>query len=40
MEIIKFIFDGIDLIAKVLGFLALYSIAIAVADWRRLNTND
>ena len=27
--------DSIDLIAKVLGFLALYGIALALLDWRK-----
>lgn len=27
--------DGVGFIAKVLGFIALYSIAIALTDWRR-----
>ena len=27
--------DGIGLLAKVLGFIALYSIAIALTDWRK-----
>lgn len=28
-------FDTIDLLAKILGFLALYGIAIALLDWRK-----
>ncbi len=35
MEIIKLIFNSIDLIAKILGFVALYAIAIALLDWRK-----
>lgn len=39
MEIINFLFDAIDLVAKILGFIALYAIAIALTDWRHLNKN-
>jgi len=28
-------FESIDLLAKILGFLALYGIAIALLDWRK-----
>lgn len=35
MELLSLMFDGIDLIAKILGFLALYGIAIALLDWRK-----
>jgi len=28
-------FDTIDLLAKILGFIALYGIAIALLDWRK-----
>ena len=35
MEIIKVLLDSIDLIAKILGFLSLYAIAIALLDWRK-----
>tara|TARA_Y100001972_G_C7571915_1_gene287016 strand:- start:453 stop:602 length:150 start_codon:yes stop_codon:yes gene_type:complete len=35
METIKALGDGIGFIAEILGFLALYAIAIAVTDWRR-----
>ena len=27
--------DSIDLLAKVLGFIALYGISIALLDWRK-----
>ena len=27
--------NSIDLLAKILGFLALYGIALALLDWRR-----
>jgi hypothetical protein len=35
MEIIKVLLDSVDLIAKILGFLSLYAIAIALLDWRK-----
>lgn len=35
MELLSLMFDGIDLLAKILGFLALYGIAIALLDWRK-----
>jgi hypothetical protein len=35
MEVIKVLLDTIGIVAQVLGFLALYAIAIAVTDWRR-----
>ena len=35
METIKALLDAINIVAQVLGFLALYAIAIAVTDWRR-----
>lgn len=35
MELLKIMIDGIDLLAKILGFLALYAIAIALTDWRK-----
>ena len=35
MEILNLMLDGVGLIAKILGFIALYSIAIALTDWRK-----
>ena len=35
MELLNLMLDGIGLLAKVLGFIALYSIAIALTDWRK-----
>lgn len=35
MELLSLMFDWIDLLAKILGFLALYGIAIALLDWRK-----
>jgi len=36
IEILKFTFDAIDIIASILGFLALYGIAIALIDLKRM----
>ncbi len=36
IDIINFIFETIDLIASVFGFLALYGIAIALLDIRKI----
>lgn len=36
METIKALLDGIGLIAQALGFIALYAIAIAMFDWRKM----
>lgn len=35
MELLNLMLDGVGLIAKILGFIALYSIAIALTDWRK-----
>lgn len=35
MEALNFLLDGMDLFAKILGYLALYGIAMALIDWRR-----
>lgn len=35
MEAIRALLDAIGIVAQVLGFVALYAIAIAVTDWRR-----
>jgi hypothetical protein len=35
MELLKIMIDAIDLLAKILGFVALYAIAIALTDWRK-----
>jgi len=35
MEIITSALNTVGFIAKVLGFFALYAIAIALVDWRR-----
>lgn len=40
MEIIKVLLDSIDLIAKILGFLSLYAIAIALLDWRKTSNYE
>jgi len=37
IDLLKLILEGVDLIASILGFIALYAIAIAVLDWRKLN---
>lgn len=36
MEVIYWLFNVTSMIAHILGFLALYSIAIALIDWRRM----
>ena len=36
MQVIYWLFEATSMIAHILGFLALYSIAIALADWRRM----
>lgn len=36
METIIALLDGISLIAQALGFVALYAIAIAMFDWRKM----
>ena len=36
METIKALLDGVSIIAQALGFLALYAIAIAMFDWRKM----
>jgi hypothetical protein len=35
MELLKIMIEAIDLLAKILGFVALYAIAIALTDWRK-----
>jgi hypothetical protein len=35
MELLKIMIETIDLLAKILGFVALYAIAIALTDWRK-----
>ena len=35
METLTLLFDCMDLFAKILGYIALYSIAMALIDWRR-----
>jgi len=37
IDLVKLILEGVDLIASILGFIALYAIAIALLDWRKLN---
>ena len=35
MEAVRALLDTVSIVAQVLGFLALYAIAMAVTDWRR-----
>ena len=35
MEAVRAVLSAIDIVAQVLGFIALYAIAMAVTDWRR-----
>lgn len=35
-EIVNNLFTMIDFVASVLGFFALYAIAIALLDWRKM----
>ena len=35
MEAVRALLDTVSIAAQVLGFLALYAIAMAVTDWRR-----
>ena len=36
MEVIYWLLNTTSMIAQILGFIALYSIAIALIDWRRM----
>jgi len=35
IETIDFILESVNVIASILGFLALYGIAIALLDWKK-----
>lgn len=40
MQFIYWVFEATSMIAHILGFLALYSIAIALTDWRRMKRHN